>query len=146
MFDIPNSNIKFQKLILHVNLFQSLMINPSLCLFRKACLGSCVKFWLKLKWLQSNASSSYSKSYCCAFDPEPNYLQRSFSHWKSSIVSATIFFSWLKLLLVGLSRWLGAHRAHTSAINHPYLTPSFFIPEVKWDKTMMTTFALDLRA
>ena len=82
MFDIQNS--KFKNMIIHVNLFKSLMINPSLCLFRKACLGSFVKFWLNLKWLQSIASSSYSKSNCCAFDPEPNNIQRSLSHWSSS--------------------------------------------------------------
>ena len=66
-------NVWFQdtKSFDYVNLFKSLMINPSLCLFRKACLGSFVKFWLNLKWLQSIASS-YSKDYCCAFDPELN--------------------------------------------------------------------------
>ena len=115
--------------------------------------GKFCKVLIKLEVVPKQRLFSYSDDYCCAFDPETNNskdLQRS--HLSTKVGKyIQLYYSWLKLLLVGLSRWLGAHHAyirctpqthvhihttlvcttHTSAIYHPYLPPSSF-----WEMTM----------
>ena len=110
--------------------------------------GKFCKVLIKLEVVPKQRLSSYSDDYCCVFDPETNNskdLQRS--HLSTKVGKYfQLYYSWLKLLLVGLSRWLGAHHAyirctpqphvhihttlvcttHTSAIYHPYLPPSSF--------------------
>ena len=143
----------------------SLMVNPSI--FRCTMLISWKVWWsirpfafserhvwevckvlIKLEVVPKQRLSSYSDDYCCAFDPETNNskdLQRS--HLSTKVGKYfQLYYSWLKLLLVGLSRVVRCapriYQMHTTdtcththhiSVHHAYisdlpsLSSSFFI-------------------